>query len=105
MQELEVESKVLFILYPKLSPKELDEVPRGWLQYQGTCLRVTWWPVKGPGMSLPSRELPKELRFGIFTRSPELKVHLSATLFTSYCISSSQLTHVLAGKILEWNLP
>lgn len=62
-------------------------------------------PVRGPGMSFPSRELSRELRFGIFTGSPEPKVHLPARLFTSSHISAGRLTHVLAGKTLEWNLP
>jgi len=62
-------------------------------------------PVRGPGMSFPSRELSRELGFGIFTGSPEPKVHLPPRLFTSYHISAGRLTHVLAGKTLEWNRP
>lgn len=56
-------------------------------------------------MSRPSREVFRELRYGLFTGSLEAKVHLPSPLFTSYDISASQLTHVLAGKTVAWNLP
>lgn len=58
-------------------------------------------PVRGPGMSFPSRELSRELGFGILTSSPEPKVHLPARLFTSYYKSASQLALVLLARLRD----
>lgn len=59
---------------------EPDDIPGGWLCDQGKCLWVTPWPVRGPGISFPSRGLSQGLRCHIFTGKPQLPVHQAAPL-------------------------